>query len=89
MVRFLAIDRFVQQSSIPYLQCGMVEPILRCAIAACSLDHKEANASVMKYLSDFLMCATKKEVGTSKAFYFTDIVVNLSRIQRRRLYYRL
>eukprot|EP00105_Crassostrea_gigas_P004006 XP_011417072.1 PREDICTED: transportin-3 isoform X1 [Crassostrea gigas] len=53
--------RFVQQSPISYLQCGMVEPILRCAIAACSLDHKEANASVMKYLSDFLMCATKKE----------------------------
>lgn len=56
-------DRFVQQSPISYLQCGMVEPILRCAIAACSLDHKEANASVMKYLSDFLMCATKKEVS--------------------------
>lgn len=56
-------DRFIQQSPMSYLQCGMVEPILRCAIAACSLDHKEANASVMKYLSDFLTCATKKEVG--------------------------
>ncbi|KAK3097484.1 hypothetical protein FSP39_010037 [Pinctada imbricata] len=53
--------RFVQQAPLPYLQCKMAKPILCCAIAACSLDHKDANASVMKYLSDFLTCATKKE----------------------------
>lgn len=39
----------------------MVKPILCCAIAACSLDHRDANASVMKYLTDFVKCATEKE----------------------------
>jgi transportin-3 len=49
---------------VPYLQCQMSKPILCCAIAACPLDHRDANASVMKYLTDFLACATKKEVRT-------------------------
>ena len=62
-VIFLGFFRFVQQAPLPYLQCKMAKPILCCAIAACSLDHKDANASVMKYLSDFLTCATKKEVS--------------------------
>lgn len=54
--------RFVQRAPVPYLQCQMAKPILCCAIAACPLDHRDANASVMKYLTDFLACATKKEV---------------------------
>ena len=45
----------------------MSKPILCCAIAACPLDHRDANASVMKYLTDFLACATKKEVRTGGA----------------------
>ncbi|XP_071133816.1 transportin-3-like [Mytilus galloprovincialis] len=53
--------RFVQRAPVPYLQCQMAKPILCCAIAACPLDHRDANASVMKYLTDFLACATKKE----------------------------
>ncbi|XP_069128619.1 transportin-3-like [Argopecten irradians] len=53
--------RFVQRATLPYLECAMAKPILCCAIAACSLDHRDANASVMKYLTDFLGCATRKE----------------------------
>ncbi|KAK3585736.1 hypothetical protein CHS0354_020305 [Potamilus streckersoni] len=53
--------RFVQRSPVPFLQSVVAKPIICCAIAACSLDHKDANASVMKFLNDFLKCANTKE----------------------------
>ena len=54
--------RFVQRAPLSFLQSAMCKPLLCCAIAACSLDHKDANASVMKFLSDFIKCAREKEV---------------------------
>ncbi|KAK7108377.1 transportin-3-like isoform X2 [Littorina saxatilis] len=53
--------RFVQRSPLSFLQSAMCKPLLCCAIAACSLDHKDANASVMKFLSDFIKCSREKE----------------------------
>lgn len=55
-------SRFVQRSPVSFLQSPMCKPLLCCAIAACSLDHKDANASVMKFLADFIKCAREKEV---------------------------
>ncbi|XP_041355041.1 transportin-3-like [Gigantopelta aegis] len=53
--------RFIQRSTLAFLQSNMAKPLLCCAIAACSLDHKDANASVMKFLTDFIKCAHEKE----------------------------
>ncbi|XP_046572522.1 transportin-3-like [Haliotis rubra] len=53
--------RFIQRSPASFLQSQMAKPLLCCAIAACSLDHKDANASVMKFLTDFIKCAREKE----------------------------
>ncbi|KAK7492007.1 hypothetical protein BaRGS_00016671 [Batillaria attramentaria] len=53
--------RFVQRSPLSFLQSAMCKPLLCCAIAACSLDHKDANASVMKFLADFIKCARERE----------------------------
>ncbi|CAG5115054.1 unnamed protein product [Candidula unifasciata] len=53
--------RFIQRAPVPFLQSSMAKPIMCCAIAACSLDHKDANASVMKYLSDMIKCMREKE----------------------------
>lgn len=66
---------------MPYLQCQMSKPILCCAIAACPLDHRDANASVMKYLTDFLACATKKEVR--KFVTMTDFSASVARNETR------
>lgn len=53
--------RFVQRAPVAFLQCQMAKPILCCAIAACSLDHRDANASVMKFLEDLINCATAQD----------------------------
>ncbi|ESO89343.1 hypothetical protein LOTGIDRAFT_177445 [Lottia gigantea] len=53
--------RFIQRCPVPFLQSAMCKPLLCCAIAACSLDHKDANASVMKFLTDFIKYSREKE----------------------------
>lgn len=55
-------SRFIQRSPVPFLQSAMAKPIMCCAIAACSLDHKDANASVMKFLTDMIKCMREKGV---------------------------
>lgn len=47
--------RFIQRMPLHFLQSSMiVAPIVQCATLACSLDHREANMSVMKFLSNLL-----------------------------------
>ncbi|XP_050391682.1 transportin-3 [Patella vulgata] len=53
--------RFIQRCPVPFLQSPMCKPLICCAIAACSLDHKDANASVMKFLADFFKCGREKD----------------------------
>ena len=48
---------------MPFLQSAAAKPVLMCAIAACSLDHKEANASVMKFVTEFVKASKTKDVS--------------------------
>ena len=53
----------MQRSPLAFLQSAVVKPILSCAIAACSLDHKDANNSVMKFITEFVRAASSKDVS--------------------------
>lgn len=53
--------RFIQRSPLSFLQGHVVKSILCCAIAACSLDHKDANSSVMKFITEFIRAASSKD----------------------------
>ncbi|GFO33396.1 F-box/WD repeat-containing protein 7 [Plakobranchus ocellatus] len=53
--------RFIQRAPVPFLQSAMAKPIMCCAIAACSLDHKDANGSVVKFLTDLIQCARERQ----------------------------
>ncbi|KAI0229589.1 Transportin-3 [Lamellibrachia satsuma] len=53
--------RFTQRTPVALLQCPVMKSILCCGIAACSLDHREANASVTKFLSELIKTASMKE----------------------------
>jgi len=55
--------RYVQRCPLSFLQSGSVKPLLACAIAGCALDHKEANYSVTKFLSELSKTARDKEVS--------------------------
>ncbi|XP_014470428.1 PREDICTED: transportin-3 [Dinoponera quadriceps] len=51
---FRLCARFLQRAPVPLLQSPVIGNIVDCAIMACSLDHKDANSSVMKFFYDFL-----------------------------------
>lgn len=53
---FRLCSRFLQRCPIPFLQSPIVTPIIQCALLACTLDHKDANLSVMKFFYNLLNC---------------------------------
>lgn len=53
---FRLCSRFLQRCPIPFLQSPIVTPIIQCALLACTLDHKDANLSVMKFFYSLLNC---------------------------------
>lgn len=53
---FRLCARFLQRCPIPFLQSPIVTPIIQCALLACTLDHKDANLSVMRFFYSLLNC---------------------------------
>ena len=51
---FRLCARFVQRAPVPFFQCAALPPIIQCGMMACSLDHREANTSVMKFFYDLV-----------------------------------
>lgn len=51
---FRLAARFIQRSPINFLLSPIVSPIIQCATLACTLDHRDANMSVMKFLCSLL-----------------------------------
>ncbi|CAB1333807.1 unnamed protein product [Coregonus sp. 'balchen'] len=49
---FRLATRFVQRSPVTLLSSGIIVHIIQCAIAATTLDHRDANCSVMKFHED-------------------------------------
>lgn len=59
---FLIRYRFLQRAPIPLLHSTIIGSIVDCAIMACSLDHRDANSSVMKFFYDFLHSGSSHKV---------------------------
>lgn len=53
---FRLCSRFLQRCPLQFLQSNIVTPIIQCALLACTLDHKDANLSVMKFFYSLLNC---------------------------------
>uniref|UniRef100_A0A8D3BSA6 Transportin-3 n=1 Tax=Scophthalmus maximus TaxID=52904 RepID=A0A8D3BSA6_SCOMX len=51
---FRLATRFVQRSPVTLLSSSIIIHIIQCAIAAASLDHRDANCSVMKFVRDLI-----------------------------------
>lgn len=58
---FRLCARFLQRAPIPFLQCTSLQAIINCAILAVTLDHRYANASVMKFFYDLIHCGRNNE----------------------------
>lgn len=51
---FRLCARFIQRAPMAFLQCPALPHIIQCALMSCSLVHREANTSVMKFFYDLI-----------------------------------
>lgn len=58
--------RFVQRSPVTLLSSSIIVHIIQCAIAATSLDHRDANCSVMKFVRDLIHTGVANDVSKHK-----------------------
>ncbi|XP_076655817.1 transportin 3 [Halictus rubicundus] len=58
---FRLCARFLQRAPIPFLHSAIIGSIIDCALMACSLDHRDANVSVMKFFYDLFHCGRNNE----------------------------
>ena len=58
---FRLCTRFLQRAPVTFLQCSALNTILECGLQACMLDHKDANAAVLKFFQDLLDAGRRKE----------------------------
>lgn len=61
-----SLPRFIQRSPITLLRSQVILPILQWAIAATTLDHRDANCSVMKFLRDLVHTGVANDVSDSQ-----------------------
>ena len=59
----MILRRFIQRAPVAFLQSTIVQPVIQCAISAIALDHKEANASVTKFLVDTVRAGSEDDVS--------------------------
>ncbi|KFQ60969.1 Transportin-3, partial [Pelecanus crispus] len=60
---FRLAARFIQRSPVTLLRSQVMIPILQWAIAATTLDHRDANCSVMKFLRDLIHTGVANDVS--------------------------
>ncbi|CAB3372965.1 Hypothetical predicted protein [Cloeon dipterum] len=58
---FRLCNRFLQRSPVAFLQSAFLNAVLQCALMASSLDHKDANSTVMKFFLDLVHCGRSGE----------------------------
>lgn len=80
---FRLCARFIQRAPLQFLQCSALPHIIQCALMSCSLVHREANTSVMKFFYDLIGVAqsdhTERKVLTRRVLeeYGQQLVGNL------------
>ena len=51
--------RCLQKFPVPFLKCEVAIPAIHCAVVASTLEHRDANLSVMKFLKCLISCVTE------------------------------
>lgn len=59
---FRLFARFLQRNPVAFLQSPALSAVFDCALQAAALDHRDANASVMQFLSELIHTTRTREV---------------------------
>lgn len=87
---FRLCARFLQRCPIPFLQSPIVTPIVQCALLSCTLDHKDANLSVMKFFYSLLNCGrTHTTTSNNNNNTNNDPAVNAVNAQKQQLVHQI
>lgn len=89
---FRLCSRFIQRCPIPFLQSQIVTPIVQCALLSCTLDHRDANLSVMKFFYNLLNGGRPDQDAVRQHLVHRIIEMNGKELIRNLLYasvYRL
>uniref|UniRef100_A0A8C1IQ66 Transportin-3 n=1 Tax=Cyprinus carpio TaxID=7962 RepID=A0A8C1IQ66_CYPCA len=62
---FRLATRFVQRSPVTLLNSSIIVHIIQCAIASTTLDHRDANCSVMKFIRDLIHTGVTNDVRST------------------------
>lgn len=73
---FRLCSRFIQRCPVPFLQSNIVSPIIQCALLACTLDHRDANLSVMKFFFNLLNCGRSDSNELKRHLVHQLVLVN-------------
>ncbi|XP_066594283.1 transportin-3 isoform X2 [Prorops nasuta] len=85
---FRLCARFLQKAPVPFLHSSIIGSIIDCALMACSLDHRDANASVMKFFYDLLHCGRNHKNQSDYALR-RELVQNIIKEKGQTLVMRL
>uniref|UniRef100_A0A1B0GKH3 Putative nuclear transport regulator n=1 Tax=Lutzomyia longipalpis TaxID=7200 RepID=A0A1B0GKH3_LUTLO len=73
---FRLCSRYLQRSPLEFLQSPMITSIIQCALLACSLDHHDANISVMKFFCNLLHCGRDGESEAMRLLTYDIVAAN-------------
>lgn len=73
---FRLCSRFIQRCPVPFLQSPIVPPIMQCALLACTLDHRDANLSVMQFFFNLLSCGRNEMDDLKRRLVYQLVQVN-------------
>jgi len=63
---FRLCSRCLQKFPVAFLKCDVAIPMIHCAVVASTLEHRDANLSVMKFLKCLVSCVTEKTQDDSQ-----------------------
>lgn len=75
---FRLLARFLQRCPSAFLQSSALAAVFDCALRAATLDHREANASVMQFLTELIHTTRAREVCTIFKKLYAIILIILS-----------
>lgn len=86
---FRLSSRFLQRCPIPFLESPLVSPIVQCALLACTLDHKDANLSVMKFFYSLMNCGRSTHTSQNNNHNDQPNELNDVNTQKKRLVHQI
>ncbi len=69
--------RFIQRCPFEFINSEIFSPIMTLAVTSLSLDHRDANLSVTKFLSEFFAYSHKPQIAVIKIFPSVHIKLRL------------